>query len=85
MSETPPDLRDSLLKKISDQLTWIVVLLVLIMFNTCSLSDDLSDAARDLRTRAQHIAQHLEGLSMGDEDQCLLTVATPPHRLRQQP
>ena len=52
MSETPPDLRDSLLKKISDQLTWIVVLLVLIMFNTCSLSDDLSDAARDLRRAA---------------------------------
>ena len=41
---------DEMLKKINDKLVWVIVLLVLIMFNTCSLSDDLSDAARDLRT-----------------------------------
>lgn len=41
--------RYALLKKINDKLVWVIVLLVLIMLNTCSLSDDLSDAARDLR------------------------------------
>jgi hypothetical protein len=33
-----------LLKKINDKLVWIVILLVLIMFNTCSLPSRFSDA-----------------------------------------
>jgi hypothetical protein len=41
--------RFDLLKKINHKLGWIVFFLVLITLNTCSLSDDLSDAARDLR------------------------------------
>ncbi|MGZ9099313.1 MAG: hypothetical protein ACXW3O_06390, partial [Brevundimonas sp.] len=49
MTETPVPPRDDLLKKINSKLGWIVFLLVLITLNTCSLSDDLSDAARDLR------------------------------------
>ncbi|QQQ18499.1 hypothetical protein JIP62_14600 [Brevundimonas vitis] len=49
MTETP---KPDLLKAINDKLTWVVILLVLIMFNTCSLGDDLSDAARDIRRAA---------------------------------
>ena len=49
MSASPTDPRDALLKKISDKLTWVIVLLVLTVMNTCSLADDLSDAAHDLR------------------------------------
>ena len=42
------DVHATLLKKISDKLTWGLIFLVIIMLNTCSLGDDLSDAARDL-------------------------------------
>jgi hypothetical protein len=38
----------ALLKAISDKMTWALVFLFIIMLNTCSLGDDLSDAARDL-------------------------------------
>jgi len=42
------DRHHALLKGISDKLTWALVLLFIIMLNTCSLGDNLSDAARDL-------------------------------------
>jgi len=42
------DDKNALLKSINDKLTWAVILLFIVMLNTCSLSDDLSDAARDL-------------------------------------
>jgi hypothetical protein len=51
MSETPkpaPD-RDALLKSIDGKLTWGVIMLFIIMLNTCSVSDDVEDAIRDAR------------------------------------
>lgn len=38
------------LKSISDKLTWGLILLFVIMLNTCSLSDDLEDAIRNRGT-----------------------------------
>lgn len=42
------DKHHALLKGISDKLTWALIFLFIIMLNTCSLGDDLSDVARDL-------------------------------------
>ncbi|MDY6923801.1 MAG: hypothetical protein SWI22_07585 [Pseudomonadota bacterium] len=51
MSETPRPAknRDDLLKSIDSKLTWGVILLFIIMLNTCSVSDDVEDALRDAR------------------------------------
>ena len=51
MSETPKPApnRDDLLKSIDSKLTWGVILLFIIMLNTCSVSDDVADAIRDNR------------------------------------
>jgi hypothetical protein len=51
MSETPKPApnRDDLLKSIDGKLTWGVILLFIIMLNTCSVSDDVADAIRDNR------------------------------------
>ncbi|RZJ00975.1 MAG: hypothetical protein EON90_04970 [Brevundimonas sp.] len=51
MGETPktPPNRDDLLKSIDGKLTWSVILLFIIMLNTCSVSDDVQDAIRDSR------------------------------------
>ncbi|MFN3668316.1 MAG: hypothetical protein ACK4VY_03340 [Brevundimonas sp.] len=57
MSETPKPApnRDDLLKSIDGKLTWGVILLFIIMLNTCSVSDDVADAIRDNR-RADRVA-----------------------------
>jgi hypothetical protein len=51
MSEPPKPApnRDDLLKSIDGKLTWGVILLFIIMLNTCSVSDDVADAIRDGR------------------------------------
>ncbi len=51
MSETPKPApnRDDVLKSIDGKLTWGVILLFIIMLNTCSVSDDVADAIRDNR------------------------------------
>ena len=51
MSETPKPApnRDDLLKSIDSKLTWGVILLFIIMLNTCSVSDDVEDAIRESR------------------------------------
>jgi hypothetical protein len=51
MSETPKPAptRDDVLKSIDGKLTWGVILLFIIMLNTCSVSDDVADAIRDSR------------------------------------
>ena len=41
--------RFDLLKQIDSKLTWGVILLFIIMLNTCSVSDDVEDAIRDAR------------------------------------
>ena len=45
----------------------------------------VEDAGGELRPRAQRLAQHLERLAMGDEDQRLLIRPTPARGLRHQP
>ncbi len=51
MSETPKPApnRDDVLKSIDGKLTWGVIMLFIIMLNTCSVSDDVEDAIRDAR------------------------------------
>ncbi|KQY75503.1 hypothetical protein [Brevundimonas sp. Root1423] len=51
MSDNPKPApnRDDLLKSIDGKLTWGVILLFIIMLNTCSVSDDVQDAIRDSR------------------------------------
>ena len=51
MSETPKPApnRDDLLKSIDSKLTRGVILLFIIMLNTCSVSDDVEDAIRESR------------------------------------
>jgi len=61
MTEKPIPSHDQLLKMIHDKLVWINILLVLIMLNTCSLGDDLSDAARDLRKASRPAAVQPQG------------------------
>ena len=52
------DQKFELLKKINSKMGWAVFFLVCITLNTCSLSDDLSDAARDMRrTQTEAAAQ----------------------------
>ena len=45
----------------------------------------VEDAAAELRSRAERLAQHLERLAMGHEHERLLVRLTPALRLRQQP
>ncbi|MGZ9113365.1 MAG: hypothetical protein ACXW3K_01965 [Brevundimonas sp.] len=52
-TRTPLTTSEALLKQINDKLVWVIILLALVMLNTCSLGDDLSDAARDLRKSSQ--------------------------------
>ena len=54
MSETqkPAPSREALLKSIDSKLTWGVIMLFIIMLNTCSVSDDVEDAIRDARRDA---------------------------------
>ena len=52
-----------LLKKIKDRLTWVVVFLILILLNTCSLDDRISDAI---------------GNSVGDQTPAADTPASTP-------
>ena len=57
----PLNRTELLLEKINIKLGWAIGLLAVIMVNTCSLGDDLSDAARDLRKSGRSATAQPQG------------------------
>ncbi len=59
------DRNHELLKKIESKMTWGLILLFIIMLNTCSLSDDIEDAVRGGRPAAPAVAADTPATTQG--------------------